>query len=448
MLLGKLHALHHCLLHTKSSQAYYNMPTYLYMCTHLPCRMSASCTHVSGLLHALVAMSPAEVDRWVPCPGRVSDGDSECQDPLPITSFMCQWKMPRKRKESTVQIADVTFQKHVYGRTRKHTLKPLSDFDPRPVEHQGTAPDQLKDFLTAVKGKGLGVSSLFDKDMRVWTDDEISAVGASDQPRLPSRDELIERVTAFKECLRLTPEKIREIERETIDQSQSSLWYTARRYRLTASSFGKVFQRLPSTPPDSLVKQLLHPQHFSTRATEWGKLHESTALKMYVEHQTGLGHGGLRAVRAGFVVCKEYPFLGASPDAYVNDPHCIHKFGVAEIKCPYKYRDLSPEDAASNSDFCSVVNMQAGKKALQLKRSHQYYSQIQGQLAITQRLWCDFIIYTTKGISVERINFDSDYWKNDLLPKLTAFYDNCLCPAIVSPVHLLGMKMHDFRVSQ
>ena len=48
---------------------------------------------------------------------------------------------------------------------------------------------------------------------------------------------------------------------------------------------------------------------------------------------------------------------------------------------------------------------------------HQYYSQIQGQLAITQRLWCDFIRYTPKGISVERIDFDSDYWK-------TTFYAN------------------------
>ena len=161
--------------------------------------------------------------------------------------------MPLKRKESTVQIADVTLQKHAYGRTRKHTLKPLSDFDPRPVEHRGTAPDQLKNFITAAKGKGRGVSSLFDKDMRVWTDDEVSAVGASDQPHLPSRDELIERVTAFKESLRLTPKKIREIERETVDQTQSSLWYTARRYQLTASSFG------------SLSKASQHSSRFSCK---------------------------------------------------------------------------------------------------------------------------------------------------------------------------------------
>ena len=391
-------------------------------------------------------MSPPEIDT-TPHSGAVSDGDSEPQ-PLPVTSFACQWKPPRKRKENTAKIGDVVFQKHVYGRAVKHTLKSLSDFDPRPVEHQGTAPDLLRKFITTVKGKGLGVSVLFDKDTRVWTGDDNFAVGTVDEPHLPSRNELIERVTAFKESLRLAPDKIREIERETIDQSQSSLWYSARRYRLTASMFGKVLQRLPSTPPDSLVKQLLHPQPFSTSATEWGKQHEATALKTYVEHQQRSGHDGLIAVSAGFVVCEEHPFLGASPDAYVNDACSVDQFGLAEIKCPYKYRDLPPEDAASNSDFCSAVSVQAGRKVLQLKQNHQYYSQIQGQLAITERMWCDFVIFTNRGISVERIKFDSDFWQNKLLPKLIAFYDHCLCPAIVSPVHLLGMRMHDLRPSQ
>ena len=59
-------------------------------------------------------------------------------------------------------------------------------------------------------------------------------------------------------------------------------WFSARRYRLIASMFGKAIERLPSTP-DSLVKQLLHPQQFSSSATEWGKQQESTALKTYVE---------------------------------------------------------------------------------------------------------------------------------------------------------------------
>ena len=104
-----------------------------------------------------------------------------------------------------------------------------------------------------------------------------------------------------------------------------------------------------------------------------------------------------------------------------------------------------PVDAARASDFCSkVVTNQDGRSSIELKRTHSYYAQVQGQMAITERKWCDFVIYTSKGISIERIRFDEEFWKNTLLPKLINFYDNCLCSSIVSPVHLLGRKVHDF----
>lgn len=60
-----------------------------------------------------------------------------------------------------------------------------------------------------------------------------------------------------------------------------------------------------------------------------------------------------------------------------------------------------------------------------------------------ERPWCDFVIYTTMGLSVERIKFDKDYWTNTLLPKLVVFYDCCVAPEIVSPVHTLGLPLRD-----
>lgn len=100
------------------------------------------------------------------------------------------------------------------------------------------------------------------------------------------------------------------------------------------------------------MKQLLHQQNLSTKATEWGKHHESIAFDKYVEHQLRNGHAGLVAVKSGFVVCEEYPFLGASPDGGVLDPSSVDQYGLVEIKCPYKFREQLPEDAATHSDFC------------------------------------------------------------------------------------------------
>ena len=45
-----------------------------------------------------------------------------------------------------------------------------------------------------------------------------------------------------------------------------------------------------------------------------------------------------------------------------------------------------------------------------LKRGHVYYDQVQGLMGLTGAQWCDFIVYTRKGLSVERIMFDQDHW--------------------------------------
>ena len=59
------------------------------------------------------------------------------------------------------------------------------------------------------------------------------------------------------------------------------------------------------------------------------------------------------------------------------------------------------------------------------------------------RIWCDFVIFTRKGIHIQRIKFDHVYWTEKLLPKLEVFYDNCFAPELVSPLHALGLPMRD-----
>ncbi len=38
-----------------------------------------------------------------------------------------------------------------------------------------------------------------------------------------------------------------------------------------------------------------------------------------------------------------------------------------------------------------------------LDKSHDYYIQVQGQLLVTGAPWCDFVVYTTKDMFIERI---------------------------------------------
>ena len=69
---------------------------------------------------------------------------------------------------------------------------------------------------------------------------------------------------------------------------------------------------------------------------------------------------------------------------------------------------------------------------ISLKRNHAYYDQVQLQLYVTSANWCDFCVYTTKGIAIESIYPDIE-WKVRNLPKLQYFYDNILLPEILLP---------------
>lgn len=183
----------------------------------------------------------------------------------------------------------------------------------------------------------------------------------------------------------------------------------------TASNFYAVCTRKDSTPCDALVKRLLQPKGFTTAATEHGKQHESVALQLYAtEKETVVQPCGL------FIDLK-HGFLAATPDGLVGTDR------IVEVKCPLKYKEHEPLEAARNF---SEKKQRDG--ALVLSRSHSYYFyQVQGQLHITGRIICDFVVYTTKGIHVQEIRRDDAFWRAKMEPFLLRFYKDCILPEIV-----------------
>jgi hypothetical protein len=95
------------------------------------------------LLHALASLTPAVI-------GTGSDTSDEENTSLTIKSYLCQWNVPKKRKESNLTVTEAAFKKYVYGRERKHELKSMADFDPRPEELRGKSNTHLETFLGKV----------------------------------------------------------------------------------------------------------------------------------------------------------------------------------------------------------------------------------------------------------------------------------------------------------
>ena len=82
-------------------------------------------------------------------------------------------------------------------------------------------------------------------------------------------------------------------------------------------------------------------------------------------------------------------------------------------------KEMSPQEIAERyGEFCLA---RGSDDQLHLKTSHPYYAHVQGEMAITNVDWCNFVVFSGGKVFVERIWFDLDYWSELLLPKLQSF---------------------------
>ena len=92
----------------------------------------------------------------------------------------------------------------------------------------------------------------------------------------------------------------------------------------------------------------------------------------------------------------------------------------------------------SKGFFCKV----GPTGAVELRRNHDYFYQVQGTLAITKRSWCDFVVWTPTAFTVERISFDSKFWEA-AKAKLIRFYKTAILPELALPRHTSGQPIRE-----
>lgn len=208
-----------------------------------------------------------------------------------------------------------------------------------------------------------------------------------------------------------------EIERNTRGQADCPEWYQHREKRLTASNFGAVMNRRVSIYPKTILEKI-KTSHSSVRiplSCRWGKDNEQNALIQYYE---SLDNQVKICECVGLVVNPKWSWLGASPDALAFTSQEPSPYGGVEIKCPSSKINMTIAEACQDKNFyLSCINGQVA-----LKQKHQYYYQLQGIMAICQLQWIDFVVYTVVDIHVERVYFDFQNWKDNMLPNLTKFF--------------------------
>lgn len=210
-----------------------------------------------------------------------------------------------------------------------------------------------------------------------------------------------------------------KLEVATRAQSNCREWFEARESRLTASNFGKVLNR-KSAPTDQFLKNLFCGKQIKAESLEYGKRHETNAKAKYLQI-----YNDRHFHECGFVVNKLFKFLGATPDGKLCDNG---NSGVVEIKCPFSARNMTIQTACDEITNFYIETID-GK--MRLRRDHEYYAQVQGQLMITGSDFCEFIVFTQCDLYTERILPDITFMK-DMLDKLCVFFRDFATPFLKS----------------
>jgi hypothetical protein len=223
----------------------------------------------------------------------------------------------------------------------------------------------------------------------------------------------------------LSEDSINGIAQATVLQAESTEWKQQRKGRITASNFHFVNAKMlkiqsgQEVQTKSIVDKILGiGPELNNKAVKHGRSMESHAKIAYRRYLTKK-HKHVKVRDTGLIICKDAPFLAASPDLVVSCS--CHPSGLCEIKCPYSIREQVPtKDNYSHFDG-------DGK----LKQTSPYYAQVQGQMGILGFPYCDFFVYTHHGYHVQRIQFNDHSWV-DMKQHLSKFWTLFVAPAILN----------------
>lgn len=160
-------------------------------------------------------------------------------------------------------------------------------------------------------------------------------------------------------------------------------WFKAREGRLTASDFGAALGLNPFCSPQKLWRikvgvETVENNFHMQRGTD----NEAQAIFGYEVA------AGVLTDEVGLVLHPTCDWIAGTPDAAVGDD------GLVEVKCPAQVRSEPPQ---------------------------YHLAQIQGQLEITDRSWCDYVQWHEGTITIIRVERDREWWAR-ALPVLAKFW--------------------------
>ena len=405
------------------------------------CSLGQACSHVAALLFYIEH--------------KVTTGEDVLPTELSKTSKAMTWNQPPKKEIAPACANDIKFVKPSHS-----DLKELDDasfrhrrcdFDPRLAQHRSVQKDSIIKLVSGIK-ESVPKTGI----QQFWEFNRLSASvlsSSSESSSLWSHVIFNHENTAMIQRTFLNPSvqqcfehansmahsqsEVNSIKIATRGQASNKLWLALHNGRITSSRFGEILHRRESTNPQNLVKRIMgygkHQTEHLPPQLRWGRDNESVACKCYLKDREK-NNEIMLFEPTGLFLLPEKSYLGASADGKLTctsvDTCCI---GCLEIKCPYSIDgtltiSLTPDEIADK--YGKKFFMQRGEDGLlHLPQKHVYYAQVQGEMAILNVEWCDFVVFSNGVVVVDRIIADYTYW-TELCETLDNFYVQHVVPEI------------------
>nr|XP_022310871.1 uncharacterized protein LOC111116162 [Crassostrea virginica] len=372
-----------------------------------PIGLAQTCSHVGALLFALSRAKPK--DSTISC-----------------TSQPCSWIIPGRQMKPTGPVSTLP-KKPKPQVTEMENVDPLAAYDPRHSDDRQVdisyTLQQLRDLRNLFPVTGMS---------HLWNVPDHVPEAIQEMEVLDEEDIMVTKMRSLIFCegnvpqLAIDHDLVEFIEKSTRGQRVSDMWQKLHIGRLTSSIFGDVLKA--GSNPKSLIKQILEGSSLQKYAAlppavQWGQDKEAQARSEYVNLKSVINNN-FKVEDTGLTLCAEHSFLGASSDGKVLDGDSI---GLLEIKCPYSIqgtqvttKEVAEIVAMSSPNFC----LEESQEGPRLKKSHKFYAQVQGEMAIKGLPWCDFVVWTNaakNNICIDRVYFDPDF-VSSMMPRLIEFY--------------------------
>lgn len=166
-------------------------------------------------------------------------------------------------------------------------------------------------------------------------------------------------------------------------EQYSQEWFNSRRGKFTSSNIWNLMVEpkektkkdngeLSQTSKDYVMQKLSErltgiKREFNNEATAYGVEYEPKAIAVYELHS------GNKVDPTGYIECIENIY-GGTPDGLVGTD------GSIQVKCPFEPKN--------HLYFCLTESVEHFKR-----KYREYYWQVQSDMFVSDRQWCDFISY-------------------------------------------------------